>query len=390
MRASWRTCVFVLLLASVAVTTPGLMPGSASSGTWVCPPCGAGCDDTLFDHDGRCPVCGMSLVPKTAAAAGGAAAPSPPSSEKPLRLAVLLFPGVQIIDYTGPWEVFGQVFVNNHPGFEIYSVAQASGPITTAMGMSVNPRYTFADAPAPDVILLPGGNVPPQLENAAVMSWIRDSARGAKVVFSVCNGAFFLAKAGLLDGLEATTFAALIPQLERDAPKTKVRRDKRFVDNGKIVTAAGLSSGIDGALHVIEKLYGRGFAEVVATNLEYHWQPESGWTRATLADIKLQPVYTWVHRFPERAVLSHEGSADRWETRWKLTTDKPGREIVGDLQALIQEEKWTAETAQGSAAAWRFSDSDGRIWKGTASVEAAPSESKSRVLTVRLARAGAP
>ena len=314
----------------------------------------------------------------------------PPANEppdRPLRLAVLLFPGVQIIDYTGPWEVFGQAFVHNHPAFEIYSVAQASGPITTAMGMSVNAKYTFADAPAPDVMLLPGGNVPPQLENAAVMSWIRDSARGAKVVFSVCNGAFFLAKAGLLDGLEATTFAALIPQLEKAAPKTKIRRDRRFVDNGKVVTAAGLSSGIDGALHVIEKLYGRGQAEVVATNLEYHWQPDSGWTRATLADLKLNPVYQWVHRFPERAVLSHAGGTDRWETRWKLTTEKGAGEILGDLQSVIQEEKWTAEKGGSSVAAWRFSDSEGRVWKGTASVEASPAESKSRVLTVRLARA---
>ena len=384
MRALWRIAAFVLMVASAAVTTPAFLPAPGSSGEWVCPPCGASCDDKAFDHEGQCPVCGMTLVPK---AAGGAAASEP--AEKPLRLAVLLFPGVQIIDYTGPWEVFGQASVHNHPAFEIYSVAQSAGPITTAMGMSVNPKYTFADAPAPDVILLPGGNVPPQLENPAVMAWIRDSARGAKVVFSVCNGAFFLAKAGLLDGLEATTFASLIPQLEKDAPKTRVRRDRRFVDNGKVVTAAGLSSGIDGALHVIEKLFGRGHAEVVATNLEYHWQPESGWTRATLADMKLNPVYSWVRQFSDRTVVRHSGGNDRWETQWKLTTGKAPRELLADLQTVIREQKWTPEGSDGSTAAWRFSDSEGRVWKGTASVETAASAPANRTLTVRLARAGA-
>ena len=384
MRAPWRIAVFVLILASAAVTMPGLPPDSGGGGTWVCPPCGAGCDDKPFDHEGRCPVCGMTLVPKAAAGGGNASEPA----EKPLRLAVLLFPGVQIIDYTGPWEVFGQASVHNHPAFEIYSVAQSSGPITTAMGMSVNPKYTFADAPAPDVMLLPGGNVPPQLENPAVMAWIRDSSHGAKVVFSVCNGAFFLAKAGLLDGVEATTFASLIPQLEKDAPKARIRRDRRFVDNGKVVTAAGLSSGIDGALHVIEKLFGRGHAEVVATNLEYHWQPDSGWTRATLADMKLNPVYSWVRQFSDRTVVRHSGGNDRWETQWKLTTEKAPREILTDLQTVIQKEKWTAEGSDGSTAAWRFSDAEGRVWKGTASVETAASAPANRTLTVRLARAG--
>src|SRR5512138_2708369 len=128
MRAPWRIAVLVLVLASAAVTMPGLPPDSGGGGTWVCPPCGAGCDDKVFDHEGQCPICGMTLVAKSAA--GGTAAAEP--AEKPLRLAVLLFPGVEIIDYTGPWEVFGQASVHNHPAFEIYSVAQSSGPITTA------------------------------------------------------------------------------------------------------------------------------------------------------------------------------------------------------------------------------------------------------------------
>jgi transcriptional regulator GlxA family with amidase domain len=250
MRANLRTGVFVLLLAAAAVTSLGLFSAPAAETdreAWVCPPCPGGCDEQTYEKAGDCPVCGMRLVKESEAAALKQAA-----AEKRLRLAVLLFDGVQIIDYTGPWEVFGHASIHNRPAFEIYSVSQTAAPLTTNMGMSVNPTYTFANAPAPDVILLPGGNVRPQLSNTAVLAWIQDSSRKARVVFSVCNGAFFLAKAGLLDGLEATTFAHLIPQLKEAAPKARIVSDRRFVDNGKIVTAAGLSSGIDGALHVIE------------------------------------------------------------------------------------------------------------------------------------------
>lgn len=386
MRANLRTGVFVLLLAAAAVTSLGLflLPPDSDKEAWVCPPCGASCDEKTFEKAGECPVCGMALVKHSAAVQMKEAA-----AEKPLRLAVLLFEGVEIIDYTGPWEVFGQASIHNHPAFEIYSVAQMSGPLTTAMGMSVNPTYTFANAPAPDVILLPGGNVRPQLDNTAVLSWIQDSSRKARVVFSVCNGAFFLARTGMLDGLEATTFAHLIPQLKEAAPKARIVSDRRFVDNGKIVTAAGLSSGIDGALHVIEKLFGRGHAEVVATSLEYHWQPDSKWARATLADMRLDPVYSWVRQFSDRSVVHHQGTPDQWETQWKFTTEKSGSEILKDLEPVVEKEKWTANAASGkeSGRAWRFADSEGRAWKAAATVETVPGDPKARMLTVKVARA---
>ena len=355
MRRSLRTAAFALLLVAVAVTSPALLPMDAG------------------------PLAGAD---------GAASARNRETEEKPLRLAILLFEGVEIIDYAGPWEVFGQTLVHNHPAFEVYSVAQKPGPLTTALGMSVNPRYTFANAPAPDVILLPGGNVRPQLNDTAVLAWIGDASRQARVVFSVCNGAFFLARAGLLDGLEATTFAPLIPELQKAAPKARVVSDRRFVDNGKIVTAAGLSSGIDGALHVVEKLFGRGQAEVVATGLEYHWQPDSPWARATLADMQLNPVYGWIHRFSDRSVVRHSGTPEQWETQWKFTSDKSGREILKDLEPVAENEKWSpvAASAGESERAWQFSDRLGRVWKATVTVEPVPGDPKGRHLTVRVAR----
>ena len=190
--------------------------------------------------------------------------------EKQRKVAIFVFDGVQIIDFTGPYEVFGQAFR------DVYTVAAQPGPVTTSMGMSVNQSYSFANAPRPDILVLPGGEVDSHLENPEVLRWIKESSKDAEIVLSVCNGAFYLARAGLLDGLEATTFAPLIPELQRIAPKTRVVSDKRFVDNGKIITTTGLSSGLDGSIHVIDKLLGRERAERLARHLEYRWQPGAG------------------------------------------------------------------------------------------------------------------
>ena len=262
------------------------------------------------------------------------------------NVAILIFPGVQIIDYTGPWEVLGHASVNGQPAFRMYTVAETTDPITTSMGMSVNPTFRFDNAPKPDLIVVPGGNVDPHLSNPAIIGWLRENARGAEVVLSVCNGAFFLAKAGLLDGLEATTFAGLIDELKEAAPKTRVVSDKRFVDNGKIVTAAGLSSGIDGALHVIEKLFGKGTAQVAAVSLEYDWRPDSGYARASLADRRLSPGFDAIREF-SRTVVRHEGTRDRWETSWKIQTDASAASVMQRLDKAFEETP--GATRQGRA-----------------------------------------
>ena len=193
-----------------------------------------------------------------------------PAEARPRNLAILLFPGVQIIDYTGPWEVFGHAVRGGSPAFRIYSVAERREPLSTSMGMTVVPDFAMADAPSPDVLVVPGGNVP--LGSETTLQWIRASARRAEIVFSVCNGAFLLSRAGLLDGLEATTFAGAIDALRREAPKTRVVSGRRWVDNGKIITAAGLSAGLDGALHVVERVAGREAAVRAATVMEYDWR----------------------------------------------------------------------------------------------------------------------
>jgi hypothetical protein len=154
-----------------------------------------------------------------------------------------------------------------------------------------------------------------------VIDWIKAQSASAKHVLSVCNGAFLLARAGLLDGLGATTFYGLLDDLAQAAPKAKVYRDRRFVDNGKIVTTAGLSSGIDGALHVVEKLAGFGRAQAVALNMEYDWRPDSGYARGNLADVHLRKMlgrqgFALESLVTDWTVLRQQGDQDHWQKDW--------------------------------------------------------------------------
>ena len=327
-------------MALIEKTKAQALAGTGDQKGYVCPPCGNACDNTVHEKAGACPTCGMGLVLK--GQAQNMAAPRPTAqqiSARNKKVAVFIFEGVQIIDYAAPYEVFGQA------GFEVFTVAEKTAAITTAMGSSVNPRYTFDNHPQADVLLIPGGNVPPHQGNPKVIAWIHNKATEAEVVRSVCNGAFFLAKAGLLDGLEATTFAPLIPGLQAAAPKAKVVWDKRFVDNGKIVTSAGLSSGIDGALHVVEKLQGRGWAEVIATNLEYNWDPESKYVRAALADKHLLSAYSFMVGY-DREVLSNDGDVDHWESTWKVQTEVPAAELQERLAtSLATTDKWIRQSS---------------------------------------------
>jgi putative intracellular protease/amidase len=315
------------------------------------------------------------------------------------NLAILIFDGVQIIDYTGPYETFGHVYDDDGPLFNIYTVAEKPGPITTAMGMSVNPKYSFADAPKPDVLLVPGGGVNKHLDNQNVIKWLQEKSRDAEITLSVCNGAFFLAKAGLLDGLEATTTAGLIPALREAAPKVKVVDDRRFVDNGRIITAAGLSSGIDGALHVIERLYGKGTAQMAALGMEYNWDPDSKFVRAALADKYMRFNYDVKVLDGGWKPLSREGTRDQWENKWAVATEASASELLESINNTIASNKtydkqaattWVradkAAHKNATQSMWRFTDEKGASWTGVVRVAPVAGEANHFTLSVRVAR----
>ena len=321
-------------------------------------------------------------------AAGGAVA-----KDAPRNLAIFIFDGVQIIDYTGPFEVLGQAHDDHKHLFNVYTVAEKPGPITTNMGMTVVPKYTFEDMPKADVLLLPGGGVRPHLDNAKVIKWVRDTAAGAEYVMSVCNGAFYLGKAGLLDGLTATTFYGLIDQLRELAPKARVVTDRRFADNGKIITTAGLSSGIDGALHLVERVAGRGYAQEVALNMEYNWQPDSSYARASFADRHLRKILGHEgFKLPEGTgwkVLGQRGGRDEWEKVWEVKLAATPEGLLKIIDAKLAE-GWAKalSTAAGGGARtlWKFTDEEGKIWNAVSRVEPLKSADDTFKLTIRLAR----
>jgi putative intracellular protease/amidase/YHS domain-containing protein len=195
----------------------------------------------------------------------------PPEKDQ-IPVAFLISDGAVVIDFCGPWEVFQDVVIPSRQDmpFRLYTVAETKKPIRTSGGMQILPDYTIANAPAPKVIVIPAQSAP----SVAVLDWIRKSSKTTDVTMSVCTGAFVLAKTGLLDGKSATTYHGAFGRFAMTFPNIELKRGARFVENGNLATAGGLSSGIDLALRVVERYYGRDVAQKTSYNMEYQGQ---GW-----------------------------------------------------------------------------------------------------------------
>jgi transcriptional regulator GlxA family with amidase domain len=190
------------------------------------------------------------------------------------NVAILLFDDAEVLDFCGPFEVFSVAGRGGEPpAFHVYTVAERRAPVLARNGLSVNPHHTLADCPRPDLLLVPGGlGTRKEMHNPVLLDWVRQCAGPAELVLSVCTGALLLAKAGLLDGLEATTHHGALDLLREVAPRTAVHAGRRFVDNGRVITSAGVAAGIDMALHVVARLLGPEPAEATARHIEYPWR----------------------------------------------------------------------------------------------------------------------
>jgi transcriptional regulator GlxA family with amidase domain len=190
------------------------------------------------------------------------------------NVAIFIFEEVEVLDFAGPFEVFSVTSeLNNYEPFNVYTVAEEPGAITTVNGLSVNPKYCFLDCPRPDILILPGGvGSRAAANNPCILEWVKASFLQTGMVFSVCSGARILARSGLLDRLEVTTHHEVIQELRGLAPTAIIQENVRFIDNGRIMTSAGISAGIDLSLHVVRKLLGEAIARKTANYMEYHWQ----------------------------------------------------------------------------------------------------------------------
>jgi transcriptional regulator GlxA family with amidase domain len=191
-----------------------------------------------------------------------------------IRVAFLLSPGAEVVDLTGPWGVFEYVFAgqNSQRPFKLYTVAASKEPVTVSGGLTVVPNHSFADAPAPDVIVVPALDLEKLAPSA--LDWLRVAQKNTAVTMSVCNGSLVLGQAGLLDGKTATAHHGGYTSLRAEFPKVNVIRGVRYVEDGKIATAGGLTSGVDLALRVVERYFGRDVAKQTARQLEYQG---TGW-----------------------------------------------------------------------------------------------------------------
>lgn len=234
-----------LLILLLCVPLLGIAQQKAPD--YVCPPCGE-CDTIVYHKPGTCPHCGMTLVLRDTSITS---------------ICFYLYEGTEILDFAGPMEVF------SYAGFKIFTVAKTKAPVTVQGILKVNPDYSIQDAPPADIFAIFGGDDGVAAGDPEVIRWIKSRDATTRGYFSVCTGAFVLGSAGLLDSLTVTTFHSAIQSLQKAVPSAKVLSDTRYVDNGRIITTAGISAGIDGALYLVARLKGEAEAMRIAKHMEY-------------------------------------------------------------------------------------------------------------------------
>jgi len=297
---------------------------------------------------------------------------------------MLLYEGVEIIDIAGPWEAFGTA------GFLVHTVAEKPDPLTLVFNQKVVPDFTFDNAPHSDILLVPGGGYTQAMDNPRLIAWVQSKASNVSHVISVCTGAFILGKAGLLSGQTATATYGMVDDL-LDFPNVNVVHDQRFVDNGKIMTTGGLTSGIDGALNLISRVLGLGAAQSAALEMEYDWNPNAQFVRSALADRFLPDGLVFGKaniKGAKATLISTEGNTDQWQAKILVSAPNTSSEIIGVLRNRISataardiQSMTGAPAVHPRAVAfdvsrtnpdqltWTFADEQGKAWGGVALVE---------------------
>ncbi|EMI3506542.1 TPA: DJ-1/PfpI family protein [Bacillus cereus] len=186
-------------------------------------------------------------------------------------VGIFLFNEVEVLDFAGPFEVFSVTEVNEEKPFTVYTVSENGEMITARNGLKVQPDYSIENLPPVDILIIPGGLGAREYEikNEIVIKWIRQQMKEVKLMTSVCTGALLLAKAGLLEGLKATTHWASIEKFKNEFQNVEVIENVKFVDEGHIITSAGISAGINMVFHIVKNLLGVHVAEDTAKRMEY-------------------------------------------------------------------------------------------------------------------------
>ncbi|MEI9864290.1 MAG: DJ-1/PfpI family protein [Limisphaerales bacterium] len=195
------------------------------------------------------------------------------------NVGIYIFDEIEVLDLGGPFEVFStasRMKAKLNPGaakpFEVFTIAETIRPIQACGGLMIQPAFDITNHPAIDVLIVPGGVVTAELERPAIIEWISRMATKSELTASVCTGAFLLAKAGLLHGKTITTHWEDIADFRTMFPGIIVRDDVRWIDDGKIITSAGISAGLDMSLHLVARLEDEELAIRTARQMDYQWQ----------------------------------------------------------------------------------------------------------------------
>jgi transcriptional regulator GlxA family with amidase domain len=207
------------------------------------------------------------------------------------RVGILVFAEVEVLDFCGPFEVFSATRLDEsrrrqEPSpFEVILVAETIEPVIATGGLKVLPDHDLQSCPPLDLVVVPGGWGTRQLvQNDKVVRWIQDQAQQVELATSVCTGSFLLGQAGLLDGRRATTHWSSLDRMEETFPAVHVVRDQRVVEDGSLVTSAGIAAGIDLALRIVARYHGNAIARATARYMEYPYPEKNDRDLSPLVD----------------------------------------------------------------------------------------------------------
>jgi transcriptional regulator GlxA family with amidase domain len=195
------------------------------------------------------------------------------------NVGIYIFDEVEVLDFAGPFEVFStasrvklRIEPKSSRPFDVFTVGDGKKTIQARGGLAIVPSFDISKHPRIDVLIIPGGIVTAEIDKNAVVQWISQIAERAEITASVCTGAFLLGKAGLLEGKTATTHWEDIAELRAMFPNISVKENTRWVDEGSVITSAGISAGIDMSLHLVARLEGEELARKTARQMEFDWK----------------------------------------------------------------------------------------------------------------------
>lgn len=193
-----------------------------------------------------------------------------------MQVGIYIYDQAEVLDFSGPYEVFSTAtrMCQGAEPFEVCLIGETGAMVTARAGYQVAPHYGFHNHPPLDVLIIAGGVHTEEMTKKAVLAWVENQSSRVSVLASVCTGAFILAQCGLLEGCDVTTHWEDIPELEK-FPRLNVKKNVRWVDEGKLITSGGISAGIDMSLHMVSKLHSLDLAEKTAKQMEFAWTKNS-------------------------------------------------------------------------------------------------------------------